>query len=177
MALGLYLSGGADSALLLYTQQNPVVCLTVASEERKHNVSASEAVVEWVKQNSAVNILEHHIVIAEKEEYRREYRKFNREMLEQKHDIRYWQSGKTRNPDINLAFHHLRKADRDTDLKEWGAGQYNPFYNLNKKDIFQLYLQNNILDLWDLTVSCEYSLPPCEGCWWCSERNWAVATT
>ena len=53
--------------------------------------------------------------------------------------------------------------------------QANPFGTMNKLDLYAEYNKLNILDLWkSSSVSCEVSNPPCNNCWWCMERNWAV---
>ena len=173
MAIGLYLSGGADSALLLQQMEAPVVCLTVASKERDHNVQASKDIIRWISNNTDVEVLEHYIAIADTEADRPTIRMQAREMLTEVYGIWYWRSGKTRNPDVVLEHHEQRKSDRDTDLKLWNKDQHNPFWDKNKKQLYEIYNKNNILDLWDLTVSCEVSVPPCNNCWWCMERSWA----
>lgn len=170
MAVGVYLSGGADSALLLYKQTEPVVCLTVASEQRQHNIGASRRVVDWIKQNTDVRILEHCVVIAPSELERVEERRYYRGELNKRHDITQWISGKTMNPPAKLRHHEQRKLDRDAQIPQ---PENNPFYNLNKLDIYSEYNNLNILNLWHTTVSCEVSDPPCNNCWWCMERNWA----
>ena len=48
------------------------------------------------------------------------------------------------------------------------------FYNLDKREIYKLYLEYDILDLWDVTVSCGDDIP-CRKCWQCHERKWAEA--
>ena len=167
MAVGIYLSGGADSALLLYKQTEPVVCLTVASKERNHYVEASQAVVGWIRHNTDVEILQHKIAIADDESLRRIKRKDARKLLERNYDITEWLGGKTMNPPVKLKHHEQRKLDRDAELP-------GPFGKLNKLDIYSEYQNNNIMNLWKLTVSCEVSNPPCNNCWWCMERSWAV---
>lgn len=172
MAVGLYLSGGADSALLLYKQTQPVICLTVASEERQHNIDASHKVVAWIKENTDVRIVEHCVVIAPSELERVEERRYYRGELEKKYQlITHWISGKTMNPPVKLKHHEQRKVDRDAVIIDLQA---NPFGTMNKLDLYSEYNKLNILDLWKLTVSCEVSNPPCNNCWWCMERNWAV---
>tara|TARA_B100001287_G_scaffold275619_1_gene283777 strand:- start:836 stop:1357 length:522 start_codon:yes stop_codon:yes gene_type:complete len=167
MAVGIYLSGGADSALLLYKQTEPVVCLTVASRERNHYVEASRAVVDWIRNNTDVNILEHVVAIAHDEPLRKTKRKHARGLLEKNYTITEWLGGKTMNPPVKLKHHEQRKLDRDAELP-------GPFGKLNKLDIYSEYQNNNIMNLWKLTVSCEVSNPPCNNCWWCMERSWAV---
>lgn len=55
--------------------------------------------------------------------------------------------------------------------------EYKPFFNINKKDIAELYKENNLLEsLFPLTRSCEdrnFLQGHCGKCWWCEERRWA----
>ena len=55
--------------------------------------------------------------------------------------------------------------------------QIDPFMDLDKSDIAQLYIDNDVLEeLFPLTRSCESddSLQEhCGECWWCEERMWA----
>lgn len=65
---------------------------------------------------------------------------------------------------------------------------YHPFRFKEKSEIYKTYVELNILDLFDLTRSCEgefsflnYSnyqagqmVPICGNCFWCKEREWAI---
>ena len=173
MTIGIYLSGGADSAMLLHKLVNTtdveIVALTIASNVRKHNIQSAVDIVKYVG-----NVLDHKIVIANEEIYRRKNRKQAREELETKYKIDYWMSGKTLNPPVKLEHNEERKPDRDEDLKLWVDNRNkNPLFNINKRNVYNYYVENDLLDLWELTISCEYSIPPCNSCWWCSEREWA----
>lgn len=49
-------------------------------------------------------------------------------------------------------------------------------YNMNKRDVYDLYKKHNILELWDLTYTCTDTLvygDMCMKCWACYERIWA----
>jgi 7-cyano-7-deazaguanine synthase in queuosine biosynthesis len=54
---------------------------------------------------------------------------------------------------------------------------YNPFSNIDKKDIKNLYHDLGLLEtLFPLTRSCESLVDfekHCGECWWCEERLWA----
>lgn len=49
-----------------------------------------------------------------------------------------------------------------------------PFINVDKKEIIQLYMDYNILDLLRITKSCGKGTTSCKGCYFCMERQWAV---
>jgi len=50
-----------------------------------------------------------------------------------------------------------------------------PFIDMDKKEIMELYVNENVLDLLKLTISCGISSEPCGGCYFCMERKWAAA--
>ena len=52
-------------------------------------------------------------------------------------------------------------------------GEIRPFFNLDKRQIAELYKQHNLLDtLFPLTVSCITEITHCGECWFCKERIW-----
>lgn len=58
---------------------------------------------------------------------------------------------------------------------------YTPFTNIHKRQIAQLYREHNLMEsLFPLTHSCEHPkfLHPtqCGECWWCLEREWGFNT-
>ena len=77
---------------------------------------------------------------------------------------------------------HLEK------MKHMGRWAFHPFRFVEKDWILQQYKNNNIMDLFDRTRSCEgeftgidYTtykkgqyVPICGECFWCKERKWAV---
>lgn len=73
-------------------------------------------------------------------------------------------------------------------MKHMGIWAIHPFRFVEKDWIYKQYQQLEILDLWNLTRSCEGTfdnidyknyiphktiVPECEKCFWCKERNWA----
>lgn len=60
---------------------------------------------------------------------------------------------------------------------------YTPFENVDKRFVAAMYEQNDAMDLFPLTRSCEgvpdgsynpeFEKTPCGTCWWCLERKWA----
>jgi 7-cyano-7-deazaguanine synthase in queuosine biosynthesis len=52
---------------------------------------------------------------------------------------------------------------------------YNPFINLNKKDIASMYADLKIMEVFLASRSCEDAThigTHCGKCWWCDERKW-----
>jgi len=180
--IGIYLSGGSDSAILFWLlasqRQHDVVLLTVASDDKKYNIEPALAVSRWIQCYTSVPILEHCVTIAPNLELRKEYRDQATNNLTEQYNLSCWVSGKTRNPDVKLKYHEQRKKDRDVLLTRVIHNHfYRPFYDVNKSHLAMIYKKYNLKALQDLTVSCETSYPPCEDCWWCAEREWAFSTT
>ena len=56
-----------------------------------------------------------------------------------------------------------------------------PFAQSDKRTILEFYKKLNIMSLFDKTWSCEGTVDstnnftqPCQQCWWCQERQWAL---
>jgi len=177
--IGVYLSGGIDSAFLLYLlgrqNKNKIVLLTIGTKEKKYNIPYAEKVAKYVKSKTDIQIIEHRIVISETEELRRETRVAMSEKLTDEYGIVCWLDGKTRNPDEILPHHDDRKEDRDRGVLRWRDDKTygSPFSVIDKKMIRTLIEKHEVGRLATITISCEVSDPPCRNCWWCEERKWA----
>lgn len=103
----------------------------------------------------------------------------------------------TRNPkDVN--FNGMPERDIDPTeenqhlviMKHMGRWALHPFRFTDKSWILQQYSNLDIMDLFNMTRSCEgefkdinyqtyipgQSVPTCNVCFWCKERNWAIQT-
>ena len=50
-----------------------------------------------------------------------------------------------------------------------------PFIDIEKSDIAYTYYEKNLVDLLNMTYSCGANfITPCEGCYFCLERAWAL---
>lgn len=182
--LGVLVSGGADSALLLwalarYKPNNDYVVLTGCRDDDDHyNLYYAEQVVHWVKNNVGLSLLAHSVMIHENRQQGIANRGKYRKRITENYQIQSWINGKTANPEIDLG--------EGRDLGRDGVGRpivkddmIQPFTNIDKSVIVSLYKQHGLLDtLFPLTISCEATTPPrpCGECWWCKEREWAYAT-
>lgn len=179
--VSIIVSGGADSAILLYLllkQQKHTVYITTLTNKQKfyRNVIPAANVVKFCVDATGNNNIAHKFLY---EDYQDDVA-FDKllQSLETKIKI----MGLTDLPtnDSNLEIPQLPENDirnnpAPRDL--WRGDMYFPFANLNKKDIAQLYKDNNLIDtLFPLTTSCE-TLDQldehCGTCWWCKERLWA----
>lgn len=111
------------------------------------------------------------------------------------HDIDAYYNAVTRNPKgIDLGGMSERDIDRDDNnlhleiMQHMGRWALHPFRFVDKSWILRQYRSYKIMDLFDITRSCEgtfeeinfknYSsgqfVPICGKCFWCREREWAI---
>ena len=110
-------------------------------------------------------------------------------------NINAYYNGVTRNPRLAM-FNGMRERDIDpTDdnkhlerMTHMGVEVLHPFRFIDKAEIIKKYRELDIMDLFDITRSCEgefagidyttYTLgqyvPTCGKCFWCKEREWAI---
>ena len=103
-----------------------------------------------------------------------------------------------KNPDITIngELEDRNNPTMPEEFEHMGARICHPFVNVQKDWIMQQYYDHDILDLLELTRSCEgdkndypdtfkdldyttyalgQSVPTCEQCFWCKEREWGLA--
>jgi hypothetical protein len=111
-------------------------------------------------------------------------------------DIDAWFAGITKNPSEDFSKEGMSDRNVETleDLNLTIVKHHNmwvchPFKFTTKDWIIDQYIKNNILDLLEITRSCEGEfeflnyknyvhgksiVPICEKCFWCKERQWAI---
>lgn len=110
-------------------------------------------------------------------------------------NVEAYYNGVTRNP-RNTDFAGMPTRDiepNDTNIHlermvHMGFDVFHPFRFKEKNEIYETYSELNILDLFELTRSCEGTfdnidyktytpgqyVPLCNNCFWCKERKWAI---
>jgi len=175
--VGVSISGGADSALLLYMlcqAGHECVLLTIDRTSRRHQLPYAKAVVDWIQQYYPDQINTHYIRTVSEDNIEAERRQIKKE-IERKHDIDTWLNGMTSNPPVKFDSDNERDTRRDKDLTKGGDKKtLRPFYNIDKSVVIALYHSMCIEELLDVSFSCEVSDPACGKCWWCEEREWAI---
>jgi hypothetical protein len=112
-----------------------------------------------------------------------------------KENVQAYYNAVTRNPvGIDLGGMKERDIDRNEDnqhlevMQHMGIWALHPFRFVDKSWVVSQYKKLNIMDLFDITRSCEgefedlnyktYRLgqvvPTCGQCFWCKEREWAI---
>lgn len=221
--IAVALSGGADSALLLY-----LLCKIITERNLKTTIHCISHTRMWktrpwqqtdnlrVFHNMCsrfnVNMVRHTNFIAPDLEYgnvgptiKDEYGKLvSGDNIQQRayseyichtNNVDCFYNAVTRNPPI-----HLEGAMRERDIVKNDSNKHmelmehmgiiasHPFRFTDKSWVLKQYRKNNIMDLFEITRSCEgefqgidyqsYTpgqyVPVCNKCFWCLERNWAV---
>jgi 7-cyano-7-deazaguanine synthase in queuosine biosynthesis len=188
--IGVNLSGGADSSLLLYillsNKQETLEVFTLASD-LKGRISAKIAanVIDKCIELTGNNKINHHVVYVDVQNNEKLFR-LPREMLENKKITKLY-AGLTANPPKDIADNFL-KPHSNTEHDERNPAIIKPtiydnfcfpFLNIDKIKIANMYESLGLMNtLFPLTRSCELENPPinflghCDNCWWCKERFW-----
>jgi len=164
--LGIMLSGGMDSALLLF-----VVAKTFNNRIKPYTVPKTDGaahyvnpIISWINTRLDRNIPQttfignpylHHSAI------------INHAIpdIESQCDFLYF-GGNSYPEDI------LPNGPRRT--RRTNPKHIQPFFDCYKTDILQAYVDLNLMDLLPLTHTCtEFEIGRCNNCWQCRERKWA----
>lgn len=190
--LGVAVSGGADSSLLLYILMSNVTAklqiFTYAKNTNfRINATAAHKVIEKIVQLTGNNNIEHHI------RYENTFDKslFFQYPLEYSNNgkITYMYTAVTANPPKVVADSFVGetsntehdKRDPKTTRPIIDGNWVTPFCNIDKQKISEMYDVLGIrTSIFPLTFSCENVHAPnvyshCGSCWWCKEREWGFS--
>lgn len=180
--IGISASGGADSSVLLYIlmkySTGPVHIFTCSSKFKNYSsASTSTQVIDQCIQLTDNNNIIHHTHYVDEQTIENLF-------YETQFDyINCLYTAITKNPcqEVTDSFkNRVTEFERDPrsikPLYSLDNKIYMPFSNIDKKEIYNIYKELNLLDtLFPLTRSCE-SLTlrkgHCGECWWCEERLW-----
>lgn len=200
---GINVSGGADSAVLLYltmkySTENLINIFTLGNNQRyRRNVHAATAVVERCIQLTGNTNIKHHIHYCDIQNHESlsEMLTYHRNNSE----IDVMLGGVTQNPPAEIT----DKFELEVTEDERSPGNtrdsiirvgdkivgFKPFVNSDKQAIAELYEKYDLMEtLFPVTRSCEFDptniffhnrkivdpgMGHCGRCWWCEERKWA----
>lgn len=195
---GVWLSGGADSSILTYLllkhiieNDLPYKLQPVSVRKYDNNMDHHLKVAQWLRDYFSTDIL---LPVDDNLKDTGTFSEINqRNILENKYS--YIFSGITSAPPNNeftddwdhvlelenIRGEHAKKLlvfsgviEQNSKLYEFG--DIRPFYNLNKKNIAELYEKYNLTStLFPVTNSCVAPVngKHCSNCWFCNERKWA----
>jgi len=197
--IGLSLSGGADSALLLYLFAKMVSDRTFygikpveihclhghdTSYVHQQSVTAAKRVVEYVQKRYpnvpiSLHVTQYHLTDdTSKEVYHRQFYDAMKELWDLPHIVRGTTQGMPNNyRPSNMYQHTIPNADPTSkELIEFSqTTPVVPLGAVDKRWVKLQYRYQGIMDLANITASCIADIPdaPCKQCWWCKERFWA----
>lgn len=203
LKIGIALSGGADSALLLYLAAKYLKDVEIipwsgyeVTEDPLHSrpftILDCIDIVHFVKDkfpNS--NIVNHHIWAYDRTAKGINKKYFMRDEYRRSLDsgiIDLYVTAKSKNPPLEIIHTFLDVSQGPVEeernhkgIEKPNSTYYAPFINIDKSSIAKLYKKYNLLkDLFPLTNSCvgfadttNWFTEPCKRCFWCHERKWA----
>ena len=185
--VGIYMSGGADSALLLYilmkNSTKKIHIFTCASKAKQFGTvkSSTDVIRKCAELTDNLNIA-HHMHYVESQNDHVLFAPY-REFID-KGIVNLIYHGVTSNPPSSVLETFtdksnqpvLRNSENTRPVYKIGSNLYTPLTNSDKQQIYKMYKELDIEHtLFPLTRSCEdLSLTEghCGTCWWCEERNW-----
>ena len=197
--IGINLSGGCDSSLLLYftlkelKSHQTIIPITGVHNARPSNIWNVEEIVLLMRELFPDKNIGEHAVDYYDKDFEKDKVNKHRE-----HEQKLWDAktievlfhGRTANPPIEEAeIHNLtfkRENQRDGNEKfvyheNHNRPFYVPFNNVDKRFISENYKKFNLMEeLFPITASCvgyakdtDNFSKPCRVCWWCREKKWA----
>lgn len=179
--LSLNLSGGADSAMLLYILalnfKGIIRPLTAVEIDGGINLLAVNEIVNLIRNllpsaNIANPIVTYFKQTDAFESKAKHFKTVMKSLISKVHF-----DGTTSNPplrvmkELDMYTNRFSSRDKNDILK------YRPFGQIDKSEIAKLYIQYDLMDnLLPLTASCVMPInitEPCKECWWCKEKYWA----
>jgi hypothetical protein len=193
--LGMYLSGGLDSATLLYclgeyvTKENidlKIYAITVPNKNDPTCGHFASLVIQFVNRRFPKLQIEHVVKSISRGGGFKAKEGFKVVLqLQKEGKVQGWIEGVTKNPDdtfefINPSKHYVtRIPERDGDMPKFkieynGLVRIRPFAAINKKGVCEITEQKKIKTrLLMITKSCtDGKQYRCNTCWWCQERHW-----
>jgi 7-cyano-7-deazaguanine synthase in queuosine biosynthesis len=185
--VGIYMSGGADSSLLLYILMKhctkKIHIFTCASQAKQFSsaTSSRNIIKKCVELTGNFNVMHHMTFVNIQDDHLlfSPYREFIDKGI-----VNLVYHGVTANPpkEVSDTFSNpadtpnLRNPSQTRVYYKQGSNLYTPFTNSNKQKVKEMYKELDIEDtLFPLTRSCEdpsLAEGHCGTCWWCEERQW-----
>ena len=188
--IGVSVSGGADSALLLYflmKYHNDTIHIFTLADKSKFYRNAKQClhVVDWCRTRFGYENFQHHIIHSDAQNAN-DLTHLPDQYFKSKQIVKFFR-GDTANPpkevvdnfqttDRQDSWEEQRRDPTITRDIEIGEAAIFPFTNIDKKEIANIYRAEGLHELYKLTISCESTIDlgpiHCDDCWWCEERKW-----
>lgn len=190
--IGISVSGGADSAVLLYilmTELEPDQELHIYSFGKLPThysaISGARLIAQRCCELTGFTNYQHHTDYGDVQNRQMLFRNVSADLSANIIDIHY--TGITANPPLEIADGFLGATENtQQDMRDPGVKRdimmneriCMPLTNLNKQQVADMYRELDLIDsLYSYTRSCESYDPShlgthCGNCWWCKERVW-----
>jgi hypothetical protein len=196
--VGITLSGGADSAMLLYLltkfkiERRPdlqIFPITIVNSEKAYQEIFAKKVIEYVENKLAIKLNDDQTHLVKLIDGAKDYvftKAIWSNKLKSYNKLQETYMGETMNPPEELDSEWVfrgpgREPSRNgkQDLTQY-VRNHRPFRNINKQGVKELYEMYGIVDeLFPLTRSCEHITrrfdSHCGFCWFCAEREWGFS--
>jgi len=185
--IGIQVSGGADSAILLYILMQhatePLHVYTTVSKEKHRTASHIAAnVISKCMDLTNTSTVFHHLTYADAQTLPVLHTRPREDFKNKTINIVYVGETAVPSADVRATFGPPSGVD---DLRDPNVIRpvyyknrvfYSPLTNINKQEVAKLYDALGVREtLFPVTRSCESFTQPtghCGQCWWCKERNW-----
>lgn len=194
----ILLSGGADSAILLYfilnymknfNENYTILPVTFYIKEKKYQEKHTKQILDFMKDKFPEyknNILPRSLIFLSSDDFNTKRKEFlNLYYRMGYYDLRM--TGITKYPDEKYrnTWGYVPNFDNRVNGREpyfinQDVPTYLPFFEWDKRITHEIYSEFGVLDdLFPITRSCEQIIDPdlwnghCGKCWWCKERFWA----
>lgn len=193
--IGMKISGGADSAIIIYilskyvSEERPamkIIPITTVHTKKAYQEIFAKQVIEFCKTEFGDIYGTHQVNWCEGEE---DYVTKQVELTTKLYSdniIDGLFTGITKNPpeEARQDFRGFPPSDRDVGIQpqnKKGTNRTSPLINIDKKGVRELYDYFGVLDkLFPLTRSCEHDATNfekhCGKCWFCDERLWGFGS-
>lgn len=194
--VGISLSGGADSAILLYMLATfkkeyrsdlQIVPITTINSQKPYQEIFAKSVVKYVEDKLSIVLNDDRLHLSELLDGERETFVYDKAVWTNKvktyNRLQETYMGETMNPSLDVEHDWFfagkgRDTSRDgkQDLSQY-VRNHRPLRNIDKQGVKELYEYYGVLDeLFPLTRSCENITTNfkmhCGFCWFCAEREW-----
>ena len=181
--VALYLSGGADSALLLYfLSQLDVEIYPINGYDTTtpdiDSPTAARNIIDHIRNKNNSNNIKDLLVYPYNPDQNSKYTNMKpvRRYLEQQMDVSYWMFGTSLGMPDDPRPTFASEPDLYELINRWDDVLF-PWATVNKSFIAAQYDKFGLKELSNMTNSCIHSgISPCKECWWCRERYWAFGS-
>ena len=179
----LKLSGGADSALILYYMNKirtneDLWILTGVNNNDQNYAGHARDVIDFLEVKDITHVLYPQTHVTGREKHSRDRNFYDKLACVFKSGSTIGVQGRTLNPPFYIKGEEENR-NGDSPMLEYFNGHvvYRPWYDVNKKQIVEAYRNEGLMPLFNMTRSCvSLEVNECGECFWCKEREWACET-